>query len=155
MLADTGAILAEQQAVISLLMKRLQAATYTSVADAETLARALFGHLSVIERLVLPVFATSKTLLGAQAALRMVAAQLAAAVTEQQSSGSMTSYAELLASVPLVFLAEGQLLREATRDELRALSSVAEQVEEEFTLLIGRADVSEIRQSLSDDGTAS
>src|SRR5204862_7072439 len=110
MAAHIGAVLAEQQAVVSLLMKRLQAADYASAAAAETCAGALFSHLRVIERLVLPALSTSKNLQGTQAAVRMVAAQLASAVGEQERTGSMASYAELQTSVPLLFLAEGLLL---------------------------------------------
>jgi hypothetical protein len=65
--AYVGAVLAEQQAVISLLMRRLRAAEYESVADAETLVRALFGHLKVAEHLLLPAFATSRHFASAKA----------------------------------------------------------------------------------------
>jgi len=155
MAAHIGAVLAEQQAVVSLLMKRLQATDYASVTAAESCAGALFSHLRVIERLVLPALSTSKNLQGTQAAVRMVAAQLAAAVGEQERTGSMASYAELQASVPLLFLAEGLLLRDASKTALSASSaSLAQQAEEQFILLMGSADLNEIRQSIADDGTA-
>ena len=153
MAAHIGAVLAEQQAVVSLLMKRLQAADYASVAAAESCAGALFSHLRVIERLVLPALSNSENFQGAQAAVRMVAAQLAASVGEQQRTGSMASYAELQTSVPLLFLAEGLLLRGASRTALPASSaSLAQQAEEQFILLMGSADFNEIRQSIADDG---
>ena len=155
MAAHIGAVLAEQQAVVSLLMKRLQAADYASVTAAESCAGALFSHLRVIERLVLPALSTSKNLQGAQAAARMVAAQLAAAVGEQERTGSMASYAELQVSVPLLFLAEGLLLRDASKTALPASSAtLAQQAEEQFILLMGSTDFNEIRQSIADDGSA-
>ena len=155
MAAHIGAVLAEQQAVVSLLMKRLQATEYASAAAAESCASALFSHLKVVERLVLPTLSTSKNLQGAQAAVRLVAAHLAAAVGEQERTGSMASYAELQGSVPLLFLAEGLLLRDASKTALPSSSaSLAQQAEEQFILLMGNADFNEIRQSIADDSIA-
>ena len=146
--AYVGAVLAEQQAVISLLMRRLRAAEYESVADAETLVRALFGHLKVAEHLLLPAFVTSRHFASAKAALGLAVAHLAAAVAEQQRTGSLTSYAQLDQSVPMLFAAEGLLLHDATKTELHALSGLGQQAEEEFTLLIGRADLfNDVRQT--------
>jgi len=76
-------------------------------------------------------------------------------VGEQERTGSMASYAELQASVPLLFLAEGLLLRDASKTALPAASaSLAQQAEEQFILLMGSADFNHIRQSIADDGTA-
>src|SRR5258706_971954 len=107
MSADIGSVLAEQRAVVTLLMKRCQATDQPTPAGVESFLQALFGHMTVLERVVLPALGRSKHAGGVAAALRISAAHLAKTLAEQRVDSHLCD------SIPLLFVAETLLLRDA------------------------------------------
>jgi len=82
-----SAVLAEQQAVVVLLMKRLWLTDQRNPGDAETLTRALYSHLVVLEQAVIPVFRRGSQVTAVHAAVGIVAGQLAVAVKRNEHTG--------------------------------------------------------------------
>jgi len=138
MSAKIDSVLAEQQAVVMLLLNRCQATDQATPSTVESFLRVLFSHISVVEQVVLPAFRQSEQAAGVAEALRVVATYLAAAVAELRNSGTLALDSHLRDSIQLLFLAEVLLLRDAPLPERRALSSsLAEDAENRFLMLIG------------------
>lgn len=138
-----GAVVAEQQAVMALLSKRLWLTDQRSPDDAESFSRALFSHLVVVEQALIPAFRRADQATGMQATMRLVAAQLATAVAELQDSGSLCAYKDLKISIPMLFAAESMLVR-GVPDEAVIDLDLALRLDDEFAALMGRSDLRDI-----------
>ena len=143
-----GAVLAEQQAVIALLINRFWLTDPRSPGDAETLSRALYSHLVMLEQTLQPAFHVAEQANTIQATVRLVAGQLATAVSQLQDSGSFFAYEELKISIPMLFASELLLVRSTPRGDVID-QDLAQRMDDQFTALMGTSDLQEMRVLLS------
>src|SRR5690242_16574731 len=112
--SELGVVLHEQQAVLSLLLSRValvQGADRRVAFD--TLARALFAHLSVLRSVLLPNAGDREFAQRTAASGQLVAGIVARTIVEQQGVGVKHDIQTLMSSVLSLLSQENALLKTA------------------------------------------
>ena len=110
--SSLASVLKEQHAVIHLLFGRVLSARQDVAVDVDSLNRALYSHLLVVETIVLPALVGSGHHAEASLAVKTSASELAAALVDYQRNGSLTLYESLKLRVHTLFTVLTMLLRD-------------------------------------------